>query len=88
MKTIKLHLKAVDFKDAKYVSDHCGLANAIKRQLKADTVNCGVNEAEIGRLDYTYSEGYTYQKHSDDLKQATFAYFDNTTIRTITLTKA
>lgn len=86
--TIELELKAVDFKGARFVSDYCGLSNAIRRQLNIDKVNTGVYDVEIEGIDYDIDEGYQYEKHSDDIKSATSLSFDNTIIRTITLTKA
>lgn len=87
MKTIKLELKAVDFKGAQFMDGcNCAIAKAAKRQIGSTNVReygCGIDlDGDI----YSHSEYYG-ETYNCDKPQATSHNFDNTTIRTITLTK-
>lgn len=85
--TIELELKAVDFKDTDFYSScDCAISKAVKRQLNITDVDEGVFDVKIERVQY-YHEVYSSIEFKTDMYKATVNNFDNTTIRTITLTK-
>lgn len=82
---IQLPVKAKHFKDAPYRDNcNCPLANAAKEKFNAKYVQEGVDRMQIDNIQYNHNE-YGDQYRNDYIN-AELAGFDDTIIRTITLT--
>lgn len=84
---IELELKAVDFKDTDFICNKCAIEKAVYRQLGIHKVYESVNSVEINSV-YYFHEKYGPSEFNSDKEISEFKNFDNTTIRTITLTEA
>lgn len=86
MKNIQLPLRAKHFK-AKTFTDNCncGIANSAKEMFNTQSVTELINQVFVNDQSYRH-DWYGHVDYWDDYKKAASHNFDETIIRTITLT--